>query len=83
MKESIPPADLLRNPQAVNVAVLSIVVQDRAEAALLGEQRMAAEAEQVEGERLVDLLLAVALAFDGDRPGRLAGAQVSVPVLAT
>ena len=33
----------------------SIVVQDRAEAAVLGEQRVAAEPEQVEEERLVGL----------------------------
>jgi len=39
----------------------SIVVQDRAEAAVLGEQDIAAEAEQVEIERFVGLLLAVAL----------------------
>ncbi len=38
-----------------------------AEAALLGEQRIAAEAEQVEVERLVGLPLVVALPFDGDR----------------
>src|SRR5262245_5327375 len=50
----------------------SIVVQDRAEAILL-EQRIAAEAEQVEVERLVGLLLAVAVDFDGDRLRRLAG----------
>src|SRR5262245_15259319 len=39
-------------------AVPSIVVEDRAEAAVLGEQRIAAVAEQVEGELLVGLLLA-------------------------
>src|SRR5262245_4763584 len=44
--------------------VSSIVVQDRAEAAILLEQRIAAEPEQVEVERLVGLLLAVAPDFD-------------------
>ena len=53
----------------------SIVVQDRAEAAVLGEQRVAAVAEQVPVERLVGLLLAVALDFDGDGLGRLAGGE--------
>ncbi len=45
----------------------SIVVQDRADAALLGEQRIAAVAEQVEIKELVGLSLVVALDFDGDR----------------
>jgi hypothetical protein len=44
----------------------SIIVQNRANAAALGEQRVAAVAEQVEVERLVGLLLAVALDLDGD-----------------
>ena len=55
----------------------SIVVQDRAEAAVLGEERIAAVAEQVEVERLVGLL-AVALDFDGDGLRCLAGLKVSV-----
>src|SRR5262245_31508418 len=49
----------------------SIVVQDRADAAALGEQRVTAIAKQVQVKRLVGLLLAVALDFDGDRLGRL------------
>jgi hypothetical protein len=49
------------------------VVQDRAEAAVLGEQRIATVAEEVQVERLVGLLLAVALDFDGDGLRRLAG----------
>src|SRR5262249_8014988 len=53
----------------------SIVVQDRADAATLGEQRVAAAAEQIHIERLVALLLAVALDFDGDGLGRLAGGE--------
>src|SRR5262245_30261779 len=53
----------------------SIVVQDRAEAAVPGEQGIAAEAEQVEGERLVGLPLAVALDLDRDRLRRLAGGE--------
>src|SRR5262245_12983496 len=44
----------------------SVVVMDRTVAAVLGEQRVAAVAEQVEVERLVGLLLAVTLDFDGD-----------------
>ena len=53
-------------------AAQSIVVQDRAEATTLGEQRIAAARELVEVERLIGLLLAVALDFDGDRLHRLA-----------
>ena len=53
----------------------SIIVQDRADAAVLGEQRIAAEPEQVEVERLIGLLLAVAFDFDGDRLRRLAGGE--------
>jgi hypothetical protein len=54
---------------------MSIIVQDRAEAAILGEERIAAVAEQVEVERLVGLLLAVALDFDRDCLRRLAGGE--------
>jgi hypothetical protein len=61
----------------------SIVVQDRAKAAVLGELCIAAEAEQVEVEGLASLLLAVALDFNRDGLRRLAGAKVSVPPLAT
>ena len=53
----------------------SIVVQDCAEAAVLGELCIATEFEQVEVERLVGLLLAVALDFDGDGLRRLAGGE--------
>src|SRR4051812_46563803 len=53
----------------------SIVVQDRADAAAPGEQRVAAEPEQVEVERLIGLPLAVTLDFDGDRLRRLAGGE--------
>src|SRR5438034_5709412 len=48
-----------------------IVVQDRADTAALREQRIAAVAEQLQVERLVGLLLAVALDFDDDRLRRL------------
>jgi hypothetical protein len=48
-----------------------IVVQDRADAAVLGELGIAAEPEQVEVERLVRLPFAVVLHFDRDL--RLAG----------
>src|SRR5947209_14519009 len=53
----------------------SIVVQDRAEATILGKPRIAAVAKQVQIEDLVGLLLAVALDFDGDRLRRLAGGE--------
>src|SRR5438270_9803184 len=56
-------------------AAASVVVQYRTDAAILGEQRIAAVAEQVEVERLVGLLLAVALDFDRDRLRRLAGGE--------
>src|SRR5262245_43882433 len=86
MDESIPPARADRNtraakggqrhsPPAPQPRPPSIVVEDRAEAALPGEQRVAAEPEQVQEERLVRLLLAVALDFDGDGLGRLAGGE--------
>src|SRR5213596_31971 len=53
----------------------SIVVHDRAYAAALGEQRIAAVAEQVQVERLIGLLPIVALDFDGDGLRRLAGGE--------
>ena len=46
-----PPADSHRNPRAVGRCGTSIVVEGRAGAALFGEQRVAAEPEQVEVER--------------------------------
>src|SRR5438552_4133136 len=78
MPHSIPPAVTNRNPRAADdqgIVCRSIVVQDRAEAATLREQRVAAVAEQVQVEGLVGLLLAVALDFDRDRLGRLAGGE--------
>jgi hypothetical protein len=74
MPRATPDLGKLRGYQLARV-VRSIVVQDRAEAAVLGEQRIAAAAEQVEVERLVGLLLAVALDFDGDCLRRLAGGE--------
>src|SRR5262249_38220737 len=71
-----PPADCDDCPRAVERCGTSIVVEDRAGAAVLGEQRVASEPEQVEVERLVGLLLAVALDFDGDGLRRLAGGEV-------
>ena len=65
----------VRTPPAAFFHWRSIVVQNRAEAAVLGEQRIAAVAEQVQVERLVGLLLAVALDFDGDGLRRLAGSE--------
>jgi hypothetical protein len=53
----------------------SIIVQDRADAAILSEQRIAAIAEQIEVERLVGLLPAVPLDLDGDGLRRLAGGK--------
>jgi len=53
----------------------SIVVEDRADATILGEQRIAAVAEQVQVERFIGLLLAVAFDFDGDGLRRLAGVE--------
>jgi hypothetical protein len=51
----------------------SIVIQNRTDAAILGEQGVGAEIEQVEVKGLVGLILAVALDRDGDRLRRLAG----------
>src|SRR5690348_8591714 len=70
-----PPTDSPRNPRAFGRCGISIVVEDRADPARVGEQRVAAEPEQVEVEVLVGLLLAVALDLDGDGPGRLAGGE--------
>src|SRR5262245_406983 len=53
----------------------SIVVEDRADAAVLGEQRVAAEPEQVHVERLVALPLAVPLHFDRYGLRGLAGVE--------
>jgi hypothetical protein len=44
----------------------TVIVQDRGDPALVGEQRIAAVAEQVHVERLVRVILAVVLDFDGD-----------------
>ena len=49
-----------------------ILIQYRADVALLSEQRIAAVAEQIQVERLVGLPLAVAFDLDGDGFGRLA-----------
>ena len=43
-----PPADSHHNPRAVGRCGTSIVVQDGADAAVPGEQRIAAEPEQVQ-----------------------------------
>src|SRR5262249_1970946 len=96
MSERIPPACGTRNTRAASAAGDcqnrgSIVVQDRAGAAALGEQRLAAVAEQVEVEVLAGLRLAVALDLDrnclrglargeGQRPGL--GDVVAVLVVA-
>src|SRR5262249_1256258 len=75
MDKSTPPAEGHHHPQGVCRLANSIVVQDRAEATVPGEQRVAAEPEQVEVEGLVGLLLAVALDLDGDGLRRLAGGE--------
>ena len=54
---------------------LSIVVENRADAATLREQGVAAIAEQVQVECLVGLLLAVAVDNDGDRLGHGTGRE--------
>ena len=41
----------------------SVVVENRADAAVLGEERVAAEVEQVEEEVLAGLLLAVSISW--------------------
>src|SRR5262245_56309152 len=70
-----PPADSHRNSRAGGRCGTSIVVEDRAEAALLGDQRVTAVAEQVEVERLVGLLLAVAVDDNRNCLRRLAGGE--------
>src|SRR5436305_87500 len=69
------PGGLLggKAPPPLSATARSVVVQDRADAAILGEQRAAAVAEQIQVEVLVGLLLAVAVDDDRDRLGRLAG----------
>src|SRR5438105_15092187 len=57
------------------IRIRSIVIQDRTGAAILGEERIAAVAEQVKVERLVGLLLAVTVDDDRDGPRRLAGCE--------
>src|SRR3954469_8330898 len=75
------PADSHRNPRAVGWCGTSIVVQDRSDAAVLGEQRVAAVAGQGEVQRLVGLLLTVAVDDDGDSLRRLAGLEGDGPGL--
>src|SRR5262245_16223041 len=75
MDESTPPEDGDGPPRAVSRLATSSGVQDRVEASVPGEQRVAAEPEQVEVERLLGLLLAVAVDDDRDRLGRLAGGE--------
>src|SRR5262249_9809629 len=60
---------------AASLLTPSVVVEDRANATVLREQRVAAVAEQVQIEVLVRLPLAVALHLDGDRLRRLAGIE--------
>src|SRR5688500_15753486 len=54
---------------------LPVVVQDRADATILREQRVDAEPKQVEVKRLVELALVVTLDFNRDRLDRLAGGE--------
>src|SRR5262249_40643250 len=69
--QSTPPLDRPRHRRAANGREPSVVVEDRADAAQLGEQRVAAVAELVQAERLVGLPLAVAPDSDGDGLARL------------
>ena len=78
LDESTPPSEGHRNPRAVCRLATSIVVQDRADAAALGEQRIAAVVEQVGVEGLAGLLLGVAFSSDGDGPRRLDQRKASV-----
>src|SRR5262245_26182262 len=64
----------VRTPTATSHA-RSVVVEDRAGATILGEQRVAAAAEQVQVEVLVGLLFAVAVDGDRDRLRRLTGEE--------
>src|SRR5947207_8451655 len=68
----------ISNPQSASTAAAtlrSIVVQNRADAAVLGESRRVGITEQVQVERLVGLLLVVAVHRDRDRLRRLAGGE--------
>src|SRR5262245_41771664 len=70
---------LAGGPPLAPAARRSVVVEDRAGAAALGEQRVAAEPGQVQVERLVGLPLAVALHLDGDGLRGLAGREGDRP----
>src|SRR5262249_36123701 len=61
-----------KDPPATRSVGRSIVVQDRAYAAVLGEQGIAAQAEQIQVEGLVSLSLGVTLDLDRDGLTRLA-----------
>src|SRR5258708_4454017 len=74
-KKNCPPISKPLRPRKSRPGPRSIVVQNRADAAVLGEQRIAAITEQVEVERLIGLLLAAAFDFDRDRLRRLAGGE--------
>src|SRR5262245_66314588 len=67
LDEGTPPQEGYRHPRAVRGLATSIVVEDRAEAAVLRELSIAAEHEQAQVERLVALRLGVDLSFDVDR----------------
>src|SRR5262249_20434172 len=71
------PAEFLpgRNSAGSVLDSHSVVVQDRAATAVLGEHRVATVAEQVEVEVLVGFPFAVALHLDRDGLGRLAGGE--------
>src|SRR5262249_42390215 len=62
----------VRTPPATFLITRSVVVQDRAEAAVLCGQRLAAQVEQVQIERLVGLTLVVALVNPSRRQTRKA-----------
>src|SRR5262245_6224149 len=68
------PSQAVRTPPAASRA-RSVVVQDRADPARVGEQRVTTVAEQVEVEVLVSLRLVVAFDLDRDGLGGLAGGE--------
>src|SRR5262249_7715920 len=53
----------------------SVIVADRPDATILGEQRIAAVVEQVQVEVLVGLLLVIAVDDDGDGLRRFTGVE--------
>jgi len=74
-KRNGTPADSNLGPRAVGRFRISIIAQDGADTAALGNERVAAVAEHVEVEVFVRFLLAVAFDFDRDGLGGLTGGK--------